>query len=63
MLELRPAVPRRELLALDRTAHVEVAPMPKDPENLNLRHPLTVSSKLFDYMARGLAVLISDLPG
>jgi len=63
MLDLQPALARRELLALARTAHVGVALMPNDPDDLNLRYLLGASNKLFDYMACGLAVLISDLPG
>ena len=62
MLELQPALPRCDLLALARTAHIGVALMPKDPDNLNLRYLLGASNKLFDYMACGLAVLVSDLP-
>jgi glycosyltransferase involved in cell wall biosynthesis len=62
MLELQHALPRHELLALARTAHIGVALMPKDPDDLNLQYLLGASNKLFDYMACGLAVLVSDLP-
>jgi glycosyltransferase involved in cell wall biosynthesis len=36
--------------------------MPKQSEDINMRHMVGASNKPFDYMASGLPLLVSDLP-
>ena len=43
-------------------AHVGLALMPLNSNDLNMRHMTGASNKPFDYMAAGLALLVSDLP-
>ena len=55
-------VPRADLLNVAATAHVGLALMPGKTDDVNLRHMTGASNKPFDYMAAGLALLVSDLP-
>ncbi|HET9614928.1 MAG TPA: glycosyltransferase, partial [Candidatus Limnocylindrales bacterium] len=54
-----PAVPPAELH--DWVASADVAAMPIQPSTLN--HRLTTPNKLFEAMAAGVPVVVSDLPG
>jgi glycosyltransferase involved in cell wall biosynthesis len=53
---------RKALLPETRTAHVGLALMPMNSEDLNLQSMVGASNKPFEYMACGLALLVSDLP-
>jgi glycosyltransferase involved in cell wall biosynthesis len=55
-------IPRTELLAIAARAHVGLAVVPSDSDDLNIRHLTGASNKAFDYMAASLALLVSDLP-
>lgn len=59
---IRPALPRQELLRQARGGWVGLAAMPLRSDNLNFRHMVGASNKAFDYLACGLALLVSDLP-
>jgi glycosyltransferase involved in cell wall biosynthesis len=52
---------RDALLSQSSRADVGLALMPLDPDDVNLRHMTGASNKAFDYMASGLALLVSDL--
>lgn len=53
---------RDALLARAAQAHLGVALMPASSSDVNLRYLAGASNKVFDYMAAGLPVLVSDLP-
>src|SRR5262249_30984623 len=53
---------RADLLMQAARAHVGLALMPRHSSDLNMRHMTGASNKPFDYMAAGLALLVSDLP-
>ena len=53
---------RADLLMQAARAHVGLALMPCQSNDLNMRHMTGASNKTFDYMAVGLALLVSDLP-
>jgi glycosyltransferase involved in cell wall biosynthesis len=53
---------RADLLVQAARAHVGLALMPCQSSDLNMRHMTGASNKSFDYMAVGLALLVSDLP-
>ena len=55
-------IPRSDLLGVAARAHVGLAVVPGDTDDLNIRHLIGASNKVFDYMAAGLALLVSDLP-
>ena len=55
-------MPRYELMEHCRECDVGLALMPKNADNLNFRHMIGASNKPFDYLACGLALLVSDLP-
>jgi len=59
---VEPPVPRMDLLQKTRRADVGLALMPKQTDNLNFQHMVGASNKVFDYLASGLALLVSDLP-
>jgi len=61
-LEYLGAMSRKELFRCASKAHVGLSLMPKHSNNYNLGHMVGASNKVFDYMACGLAVLVSDLP-
>jgi glycosyltransferase involved in cell wall biosynthesis len=53
---------RENLLDQATCAHVGLALMPFFSTNVNMCHITGASNKAFDYMAAGLALLVSDLP-
>jgi glycosyltransferase involved in cell wall biosynthesis len=53
---------REDLLAEAARAHVGLALMPCHSNDLNMRQMTGASNKPFDYMAAGLALLVSELP-
>ncbi len=56
-------VPRRaDLLAEAARAHIGLSLMPFKSDDVNINHMVGASNKPFDYMAAGLALLVSDLP-
>jgi glycosyltransferase involved in cell wall biosynthesis len=61
-VEILEALPRYKLL--DRCAQCEVglALFPVQANDVNSRHMTGASNKAFDYLACGLALLVSDLP-
>jgi glycosyltransferase involved in cell wall biosynthesis len=52
---------RTELLTEATQAHVGLALMPRSSKDVNMLHMTGASNKAFDYMAAGLALLVSDL--
>jgi glycosyltransferase involved in cell wall biosynthesis len=50
-----------DLLEQAAHAHVGLALMPRTTDDVNMRNMLGASNKPFDYMAAGLALLVSDL--
>jgi glycosyltransferase involved in cell wall biosynthesis len=62
-IEYLGMVPRRtDLLAEAARAHLGLSLMPFNSDDLNINHMAGASNKPFDYMAAGLALLVSDLP-
>ena len=55
-------VRRADLVATATHAHVGLALLPCHSSDLNLGHMTGASNKAFDYMAAGLALLVSDRP-
>jgi glycosyltransferase involved in cell wall biosynthesis len=55
-------ISRGALLGVAARAHVGLAVAPVETDDLNIRHLAGASNKAFDYMAAGLALLVSDLP-
>jgi len=53
---------RADLLMQAARAHVGLALMPCQSSDLNMRFMIGASNKPFDYMAAGLALLVSNLP-
>jgi glycosyltransferase involved in cell wall biosynthesis len=53
---------RKDLLKQAAQAHVGLAFMPRGSTDINMRNMTGASNKPFDYMASGLALLVSDLP-
>jgi glycosyltransferase involved in cell wall biosynthesis len=53
---------RADLIASAARAHVGLAFMPLHCSDLNMAHMTGASNKPFDYMAAGLALLVSDRP-
>jgi glycosyltransferase involved in cell wall biosynthesis len=62
LVEYIGMVPRADLLAQAARAHVGLSLMPFNSGELNMSHMAGASNKPFDYMAAGLALLVSDLP-
>jgi glycosyltransferase involved in cell wall biosynthesis len=54
-------IPRNELLGVAARAHVGLAVVAGGTDDLNIRYLTGASNKAFDYMAAGLALLVSDL--
>jgi glycosyltransferase involved in cell wall biosynthesis len=52
---------REDLLRVAAQAHVGLALMPVQSVDPNMRHMTGASNKAFDYLAAGLALLVSDL--
>jgi glycosyltransferase involved in cell wall biosynthesis len=62
-IEYLGMVPRRaDLLAEAARAHIGLSLMPFKSDEVNINHMVGASNKPFDYMAAGLALLVSDLP-
>jgi glycosyltransferase involved in cell wall biosynthesis len=55
-------VPRADLVATAARAHVGLALVPPNGNEVNLDQMTGASNKPFDYMAAGLALLVSDRP-
>ena len=55
------AMPRREMWKIADMCEAAVCLMPSSIQDINLRHMVGASNKPFDAMARGLAVVVSDL--
>jgi glycosyltransferase involved in cell wall biosynthesis len=57
-------VSRADLITMTARAHVGLAllPITSSPNDLTIRHMTGASNKAFDYMAAGLALLVSDRP-
>jgi glycosyltransferase involved in cell wall biosynthesis len=52
---------RNDLMIAAAQAHVGLALMPVSSEDMNMRNMTGASNKAFDYMAAGLALLVSDM--
>jgi len=61
-VEFVGALPRKEMLNHCRRDDVGLAFMPRSSPNLNEQHMTGASNKPFDYLACGLALLVSDRP-
>ncbi len=61
-VELLGPMPRVELLQHCRKADIGIALVPMVTEDINMRAMSGASNKAFDYLACGLALLVSDLP-
>lgn len=61
-IEIHGEVSRCALPALMAAADIGLALMPTASSDINMRHMAGASNKAFDYLAGGLALLISDLP-
>jgi glycosyltransferase involved in cell wall biosynthesis len=61
-LEIHSAMPRHRLWDLLEQCDVGLALFPHKTGNINLDHLVGASNKVFDYLACGLALLVSDLP-
>jgi len=56
------SVSRDDLLEYAAQCHIGVALMPKNSIDFNLQNLIGASNKAFDYMASGLALVVSDSP-
>jgi glycosyltransferase involved in cell wall biosynthesis len=56
------AKPRRELMAFCGTCDIGLSLMPMRSNDANMTAMTGASNKAFDYLARGLPLLVSDLP-
>ncbi|WP_017653947.1 glycosyltransferase family protein [Fortiea contorta] len=61
-VEFVAAMPRYELLKWCRECDVGLAFMPTDSNDMNMQYMVGASNKPFDYLACGLALLVSDIP-
>jgi hypothetical protein len=55
-----PALPRAQMLACVRQAHVGIAFMPKTSTDINVRFMVGASNKAFEYLACGAALLVCE---
>jgi glycosyltransferase involved in cell wall biosynthesis len=62
LIEYIGMVSRAELLKEAARADVGLSLMPLDSDNYNMNYMAGASNKAFDYMAAGLALLVSDIP-
>jgi glycosyltransferase involved in cell wall biosynthesis len=53
---------RSDVVAMAARAHVGLAVVPRDESDVNMGNMTGASNKPFDYMAAGLALLVSDRP-
>ncbi|HBI22412.1 MAG TPA: hypothetical protein DDY37_07525 [Legionella sp.] len=51
-----------ELLTMATRSNAGLALMPMDSKDVNMKHMVGASNKVFDYMAAGLPLIVSDLP-
>jgi glycosyltransferase involved in cell wall biosynthesis len=56
------ALPRHELMKVVQDSWVGLALFPLETDNVNLKYLTGASNKPFDYLARGLALLVSARP-
>jgi len=62
-IDIKGAVPtRRDLFKLCNECDVGLSFMPMKSIDINMRHMTGASNKSFDYLACGLALLVTDLP-
>ncbi len=62
-IEFVGTVPSRsDLLGFADVSHVGLALMPMAPGDINMEHMTGASNKAFDYLARGLPLIVSDRP-
>jgi glycosyltransferase involved in cell wall biosynthesis len=61
-IECLPAMPRHKLIQLCQQSDIGLALMPLVSQDVNLQYMIGASNKPFDYLACGLALLVSDLP-
>jgi glycosyltransferase involved in cell wall biosynthesis len=61
-LDLVGPVPRAKLFDIAKTCHVGLSLVPVEGAGINLMTMTGPSNKPFDYLASGLALLVSDLP-
>ena len=61
-LSITKPLSRRELMPISHTADIGLALMPTRSADINMNHMAGASNKPFDYLAGGLALLVSDLP-
>ena len=61
-VEFIPTVPRNELLQWTDRSQIGLSLMPVRTEEINERWMRGASNKTFEYLARGVPVLVSDLP-
>ncbi|MDZ7962635.1 MAG: glycosyltransferase [Aulosira sp. DedQUE10] len=61
-IELLDAMPRKDLLKWCQQSHIGLAFMPVTSQDVNLLWMTGASNKPFDYLACGLALVVSDLP-
>jgi glycosyltransferase involved in cell wall biosynthesis len=57
-----PAIPRADLLGRAREFDVGWAVLPVDEQDVNFRYMVGASNKAFDYLACGLALLVTNDP-
>jgi glycosyltransferase involved in cell wall biosynthesis len=58
-----PAMPRHELLECTLQHDVGLSLMPMQSDDLSMREMVGASNKVFDYLACGLPLIVSSLPG
>lgn len=61
-VELLGARPRHKLWVEMKQCDIGLALMPKQSKNFNIEHMVGASNKSFDYLAEGLALLVSNHP-
>jgi glycosyltransferase involved in cell wall biosynthesis len=61
-IEYLGMVRRADLLTEAARAHIGLSLVPFKSDDVNINHMVGASNKPFDYMAAGLALLVSDLP-
>ena len=61
-IELLKAMPRYQLLTYASGSDIGLSFMPMTSSDINMRAMTGASNKAFDYMARGMALLVSELP-
>jgi glycosyltransferase involved in cell wall biosynthesis len=61
LIQYAGQVPRSQLLSEAAKSHIGLAFMPPRSNDINMTHMAGASNKAFDYMAAGLALLVSDI--